>query len=144
MTDEFLIVKNISKSYAGVRALDRVSMTIEQGEIHCLVGENGSGKSTLIKAVAGVIPIDEGEIIIQDHSYKHLHAIDSIREGIQVIYQDLSLFPHLTVAENISVNQLVEEGRKFVHWKEVKSIAQEELAKLGIQLDPECSLSLGA
>ena len=86
MTDEFLIVKNISKSYAGVRALDRVSITIEQGEIHCLVGENGSGKSTLIKAVAGVIPIDEGEIIIQGHSYKHLHAIDSIREGIQVIY----------------------------------------------------------
>jgi len=137
MTDEFLVVKNISKSYAGVRALDRVSMTIKQGEIHCLVGENGSGKSTLIKAVAGVIPIDEGEIIIHGHSYKNLHAIDSIREGIQVIYQDLSLFPRLTVAENIAFNQLVEEKRTLVNWKEVKNIAQNELSKIGIQLDPD-------
>lgn len=137
MTDEFLVVKNISKSYAGVRALDRVNMTIKQGEIHCLVGENGSGKSTLIKAVAGVIPIDEGDIIIQGRSYKNLHAIDAIREGIQVIYQDLSLFPRLTVAENIAFNQLVEEKRTLVNWKEVKNIAQHELSKIGIQLDPD-------
>jgi simple sugar transport system ATP-binding protein len=137
MADKLLEVKNISKFYAGVRALDDVSMTLERGEIHCLVGENGSGKSTLIKAIAGVIPIDKGEIIINGHTYKHLHAIDSIREGVQVIYQDLSLFPHLTVAENISLNQLVEEGRKILHWKEVQEIAQKELAKIGIQINAD-------
>ena len=137
MTDEFLVVQNVSKSYAGVRALDRVSMAIRPGEIHCLVGENGSGKSTLIKAVAGVIPIDEGEITINGHRYKHLHAIDSIRGGIQVIYQDLSLFPRLTVAENIAFNQLVEEKRKLVNWKEVRNIAQSELSKMNIRIDPD-------
>ena len=137
MIKELLVAKNISKSYAGVRALDHVSLTIGQGEIQCLVGENGSGKSTLIKALAGVIPIDEGEILIQGRVYKHFHAIDAIREGIQVIYQDLSLFPRLTVAENISVNQLVEKGRTFVNWKEMKQIAQQELAKIGVQLDPD-------
>lgn len=135
MADEFLVVQNISKSYAGVRALDRVSMAIKRGEIHCLVGENGSGKSTLIKAVAGVIPIDEGHITINGHAYTHLHAIDSIREGIQVIYQDLSLFPRLTVAENIAFNQLVEEKRVLVNWKEVKNIAQSELSRMNIQID---------
>jgi len=137
MADEFLVIKNMSKSYAGVRALERINLTINSGEIHCLVGENGSGKSTLIKAVAGVVPIDEGEIMIQGHSYKRLHAIDAIREGIQVIYQDLSLFPRLTVAENIAFNQLVEEKRRLVRWKDVKNIAQHELAKIGIHLDPD-------
>ncbi|GAK55164.1 hypothetical protein U27_01996 [Candidatus Vecturithrix granuli] len=137
MAEELLVARNISKSYAGVRALDRVNLTIGRGEIHCLVGENGSGKSTLIKALAGVIPIDEGELLIHGRAYKHFHAIDAIHEGIQVIYQDLSLFPRLTVAENISVNQMVEKGRKFVNWKEMKRIAQQELARIGVPLDPE-------
>lgn len=137
MAEELFVAKNISKSYAGVRALDRVNLSIGRGEIHCLVGENGSGKSTLIKALAGVIPIDEGELRIQGRTYKHFHAIDAIREGIQVIYQDLSLFPRLTVAENISVNQMVEKGQRFVNWKEIKRIAQQELAKIGVSLDPD-------
>lgn len=137
MAEELLVAKNISKSYAGVRALEHVSLTIGRGEIQCLVGENGSGKSTLIKAIAGVITIDEGEILLEGRAYKHFHAIDAIREGIQVIYQDLSLFPRLSVAENISVNQMVEKGRTLVNWKELKQIAQRELDKIGVQLDPD-------
>ena len=134
MNDDFLIVNNVSKSYVGVHALRDVTLKISRGTIHCLVGENGSGKSTLIKAVAGVIPIDSGEIIINGKIYTNLHAIDSIREGIQVIYQDLSLFPNLTVAENISLNQMVEEGKKIITWREMEQIAKRELDKIGIRL----------
>ena len=101
---KLLEVKNISKSYVGVQALDKVSLSIKPGEIRCLVGENGSGKSTLIKIIAGVVKADEGEITINGKKFESLHAIDAIREGIQVIYQDLSLFPNLSVAENISLN----------------------------------------
>jgi simple sugar transport system ATP-binding protein len=117
-----------------VHALRNVTLKISRGTIHCLVGENGSGKSTLIKAVAGVVPIDSGEIIINGKTYTHLHAIDSIREGIQVIYQDLSLFPNLTVAENISLNQMVEEGKKFITWRKMEQIAKRELDKIGIRI----------
>jgi len=135
MAEEFLKVSNISKSFAGVKALEDVSLTINKGEIHCLVGENGSGKSTLIKIIAGVYEPDEGEIIINGRVFKSLHPIDSIREGIQIIYQDFSLFPNLTVAENIALNYELEKNKKLVNWKEVHQIARDALASINIELD---------
>ncbi len=135
MVEEFLKIQNVSKSYAGVQALDKVSMSIDKGEIHCLVGENGSGKSTLIKIITGVVKPDEGEIIINDKTFKHLRPIDSISEGIQVIYQDLSLFPNLSVAENISLNQLIEEKRRLINWKDIKDIAEKELSNIKREID---------
>jgi len=135
MSENILEVKNISKTYIGVQALDNVSMNISKGDIHCLVGENGSGKSTLIKIIAGVVKQDQGEIILNGRTYHHLHAIDSIREGVQVIYQDLSLFPNLTVAENISFNQMVERNKKILKWEEVKKIANNALHDIGEELD---------
>lgn len=135
MAEELLKVQNISKSYVGVQALDNVNMSINKGEIQSLVGENGSGKSTLIKIIAGVVKPDEGEIIINGKRFQNLHAIDSISEGIQVIYQDLSLFPNLSVAENISLNQMIERKKRFINWKEIKSIATEELSNIKKELD---------
>jgi simple sugar transport system ATP-binding protein len=135
MNEALLKVRNISKSYAGVQALDSVDMSIGKGEIHCLVGENGSGKSTLIKIIAGVVQADSGEIIISGKHYRHIHAIESIRQGIQVIYQDLSLFPNLSVAENISLNQMVERNRKVVNWAEVKQTAEKALEEVGESCD---------
>ncbi|MBP9015215.1 MAG: sugar ABC transporter ATP-binding protein [Candidatus Atribacteria bacterium] len=135
MVEEFLKIQNVSKSYAGVQALDKVSMSIDKGEIHCLVGENGSGKSTLIKIITGVVKPDEGEIIINGKTFKHLRPIDSISEGIQVIYQDLSLFPNLSVAENISLNQLIEEKRRLINWKDIKDIAEKELSNIKREID---------
>lgn len=140
MNEALLTIRNVSKAYAGVQALDRVSMLIRRGEIHCLVGENGSGKSTLIKTLAGVVRIDSGEILIAGRLYRHLRAIDAIREGIQVIYQDLSLYPHLTVAENISLNQMVEQGRRLVRWQEFKGIARQELSKIGVRIDIDAAV----
>lgn len=135
MSEEFLKVSNISKSFAGVKALEDVSLTIERGTIHCLVGENGSGKSTLIKIIAGVYPSDSGEIVINGKQYKRLHPIDSIREGIQIIYQDFSLFPNLTVAENIALNYELARNKRLVNWQEVYRIAEEALGQINIKLD---------
>ncbi len=130
-----LTVENISKSFAGVQALKKVSMSINQGETHCLVGENGSGKSTLIKIIAGILKRDEGKIFINGKEYKNLRAIEAIKEGIQIIYQDLSLFPNLTVAENISLSQLVEKSAKITTWQYMANLANEELAKLEVKLE---------
>jgi simple sugar transport system ATP-binding protein len=135
MANNFLEVKDVSKAYVGVQALDSVSMDIKKGEIHCLVGENGSGKSTLIKIVAGVERQDKGEIVIAGIPHTQLHAIDSIREGIQIIYQDLSLFPNLTVAENISLNQEIERNSKVINWKDIRTIAEKALAEIGEELN---------
>jgi simple sugar transport system ATP-binding protein len=135
MAENFLEAKNISKAYVGVQALDGVNMDIRKGEIHCLVGENGSGKSTLIKVIAGVVRQDGGEIFINGVPHPYLHAIDSIREGIQIIYQDLSLFPNLTVAENISLNQEIEQNSKIINWKDIRGIAKKALEEIGEDLD---------
>ena len=135
MADAFLEVRGISKAYEGVQALRDVSLTIGRGEIHCLVGENGSGKSTLIKIIGGVVEPDQGVVVIGGRLHAHLAAIDAIRQGIQIIYQDLSLYPNLSVAENISFNQFVERRASFVSWKEVRAIAERGLAEIGEQID---------
>jgi simple sugar transport system ATP-binding protein len=136
MTREYLRLENICKRFAGVQALCGISLIVERGETCCLVGENGSGKSTLIKVIAGVYPPDSGEIILDGIGYKRLHPIDSIRHGIQIIYQDLSLFPNLTVAENIALNWQISNSRRWVHRKEVERIARQALEKIDVSLDP--------
>jgi simple sugar transport system ATP-binding protein len=138
MSDKFLEMKHISKLYAGVQALDDVSFSLTRGEIHCLVGENGSGKSTLIKVISGVINPEEGaEVIIEGQrlAIDHFSSKDSIDRGIHVIYQDLSLFPNLTVRENISFNVHVEKGKKFVNWKDINSIAKGAIEDIGIDIE---------
>ncbi len=135
MADVFLEARGISKAYEGVQALRDVSLTIGRGEVHCLLGENGSGKSTLIKILGGVVEPDQGVVVINGRPHQHLAAIDAIRQGIQIIYQDLSLYPNLSVAENISFNQFVERRTSFVSWKEVRAIAERGLAEIGETID---------
>jgi len=136
MQDAFLDVRHISKRFGGVQALRDVSLTMGRGEIHCLAGENGSGKSTLIKIIAGVCRPDEGEIIIKGHSSRsHFRPIDALREGIQVIYQDLSLFPNLTVAENLAINSLMERRCRWATPRRIRHIASEAISRLGFEID---------
>jgi simple sugar transport system ATP-binding protein len=93
----------LSKSFGGHQALKNITLTLNQGEVHCLAGANGCGKSTLIKTISGVYAPDAGsEIIIDDKTHARLTPDRARALGIQVIYQDLSLFPNLTVAENIA------------------------------------------
>jgi len=141
-TDLFLQMEQVSKHYAGVTALDKVNFELDYGEIHCLVGENGSGKSTLIKIISGTVNPDPGsQIIIQGdliHSYK---AIDTIDRGIQIIYQDLSLFPNLTVAENIALGEFVSAHRRFVNWNELREIAKKAIGRIDVTLNLDAKIS---
>ncbi len=134
MAKAFLRLEHISKNFSGVKALKDVSLTLHRGEVNCLVGENGSGKSTLIKIIAGVHPADSGTITINERVYSSLRPIDAIREGIQVMYQDFSLFPNLTVAENIALNYELSRDKRLVNWREVQRIAREALASIGVEL----------
>jgi simple sugar transport system ATP-binding protein len=135
MADLFLEVKNITKTFEGVKALDNVDLSIGRGEIHCLVGENGSGKSTLIKIIGGVHKPDSGAIVINGTETKTLNSIESIRSGIQIIYQDLSLFPNMTVAENIAMNQMLESNGRIVNWKIMYNEAKKALEEIGEEID---------
>lgn len=128
-------MRNVSKRYVGVQALDNVDFEIRQGEIHCLVGENGSGKSTLIKIISGAVQPDEGaQITINGQPVHNYRAIDAIHRGIEVIYQDLSLFPNLTVAENIALGQVIAAGKRLVNWHAVHEIAEQAMARIGVKL----------
>lgn len=135
MDDLFLNMKNICKRYVGVQALYKVDFNIKKGEIHCLVGENGSGKSTLIKIISGVESPDNNSYIeINGNISAHYSSIDSILKGIEVIYQDPSLFLNLTVSENIALPQIIASGNKFISWKKVNEIAENAMERIGITL----------
>ncbi len=135
MAVQFLSLKNISKRYVGVQALDSVDFTVDKGEIHCMVGGNGSGKSTLIKIISGVVQPDDGSVInIAGERFHDYGAIDAIRQGIEVIYQDLSLFPNLTVAENIALSETIAGGNTIVNWQDVRRVAENAMGKIKADL----------
>ncbi len=96
-------VENIVKSFGGAKALAGVSLSVKGGEVHCIAGENGSGKSTLIKIMSGVHAPDSGLIRLGEKTFTSLSPREAVREGVQVIFQDFSLLPNLTVAENIAL-----------------------------------------
>jgi simple sugar transport system ATP-binding protein len=132
----FLDLHSISKRFGGVIALRNVDLSLPVGEVHCLVGENGSGKSTLIKVIAGVLrPEPEGRIVIEGREYPHLTPVQSTTCGIQVIYQDLSLFPNLTVAENIAVGRHLGPPQ-LVNWRAIHATAEAAMSRIGAALDP--------
>lgn len=131
-----LEMRGISKRFGGVHALRNVDLSLETGEVHCLIGENGSGKSTLIKIMAGVEkPEPGGRIFLHGRETHQLDPIQSTANGIQVIYQDLSLFPNLTVAENIAVSRHL--GRlRLANWNEIRRSATDAMDRVGINIDP--------
>ncbi|UMA63445.1 sugar ABC transporter ATP-binding protein [Roseivivax marinus] len=133
-------LRGISKRFGGVRALDDVSMSIDRAEIRCLAGENGSGKSTLIKIVSGVYQPDAGEILIDGEPTGRLDPATSIAHGVQVIYQDLSLFPTLSVVENLFLNTYLREKRGTVDWRRGRKMAREVLERLDVELDLDANV----
>jgi simple sugar transport system ATP-binding protein len=134
-------MSGISKRFGGVHALRDVDLTLEAGEVHCLVGENGSGKSTLIKIISGVeAPERGGRIVIAGEEYPKLDPVRSTHCGIQVIYQDLSLFPNLTVAENIAMAHHL-GGLRRVDWRAMRKAALAAMARIDVALDPDARIS---
>lgn len=130
-----LRLQKASKSFGGIKALDNVDFEVSKGEVHCLAGENGCGKSTLIKTITGVYKADEMQHFFFDgKSYKHLTPIQAQALGIRVIWQDLALFPEMSVAENIAFQSQMSLWPPLSRRKNLKSMAKEALAKLNISL----------
>jgi simple sugar transport system ATP-binding protein len=130
-----LRAEGISKRFGGVVALDGVSFDVRPGEVHTLAGENGSGKSTLIKIVAGVETPDAGTIEVAGDRHAHLSPRHAIALGIQVIFQDFSLFPNLSVAENIAVSTYIGQRRRTIRPARLRRIAAEVVSRIGVRLE---------
>src|ERR687897_1567595 len=132
-----LEMKNITKSFPGVKALDGVTFDLNGGEIHALVGENGAGKSTLIKILAGVYPHPEygGEIFLDGAERRFATVRESEQAGIAVIYQEMSLVRDLSVAENIFLGR-APRRLGVINWEELYSRAQKLLDELHLTVDP--------
>ena len=128
-------VENVVKSFGGAKALSGVSLSVKSGEVHCIAGENGSGKSTLIKIMSGVHAPDSGLIRLGDKSFTKLSPREAVHEGVQVIFQDFSLLPNLTVAENIALPTYVSRNSKFLSKNQNREIASQALNLLGIDID---------
>ena len=132
-----LQLEHVSKSYGGLRALNDVSVGIGYEEVHCLVGQNGSGKSTLIKIISGVEQADSGEMLFDNKPLHALRAADSIHRSIQVIYQDPSLFPNLTVAENVVISEILAKRAQRINWKKLRQRAKEVVEKIQLKIDQD-------
>ena len=135
MSEYLLRAVDIVKNFAGVKALQGVSLDIKPGEIHCLAGENGCGKSTLIKVISGVYQPDGGYIEFNGQRYTSITPRESIAMGIQVIYQDFAIFPNLTVMENLAFNTELAAGHIFVNKKRMRQIATEALSKINFDVE---------
>ncbi len=139
--DSFLEIRGVHKRFAGVHALRGVSLNIRRGQIYHLMGENGCGKSTLIKIISGAQPPSEGQIIIDGKAYAALSPIEALSAGIETVYQDLSLLPNLSVAENIALTQqLVASGGKLTRRldrQKMTETAARALAVVGLPNDAD-------
>lgn len=137
MNEYILEMKNITKLFPGVKALDNVNFQVKRGEIHCLIGENGSGKSTLMKVLSGVYPHGEytGDIIFNGKVQKFFSISDSEKVGISTIYQELALIPEMTVYENIFLGHEIKKGR-LIDWNETITKAGEMLKKIKLNINP--------
>lgn len=133
MANILLEMKNITKTFPGVKALDNVNLEVEEGEIHALVGENGAGKSTLMNILSGVYPYGsyDGDIVYDGEICKYKNIKDSERRGIVIIHQELALVPYLTIAENMFLGN--ENGKKFaIDWDKTYARADELLRTVGL------------
>ncbi len=134
MAKILLEMKNITKTFPGVKALDNVNLKVEEGEIHALVGENGAGKSTLMNVLSGIYPYGsyEGDIIYDGEVCKFSKIKDSEEKGIVIIHQELALIPYMTIGENMFLGN--ERGKKFaINWNETYGEAEKYLKTVGLK-----------
>jgi ribose transport system ATP-binding protein len=136
-----LRLEGITKSYLGVQALKGVSFSVKRGSIHALAGQNGAGKSTLVKILSGAETPDGGSIYLGGERMRFREPSDAQNAGIHTIYQELSLVPSLSVAENIFLGQLPKRAGTVVNWGEMQTKARDALARVGFDLDVRLPVS---
>ncbi len=135
MSENILEMKNITKIFPGVKALDNVNLEVKKGHIHALVGENGAGKSTLMNVLSGIYPYGtyEGEILYHGKTCKFRNIKDSEVDGIAIIHQELALSPYMTIAENIFLgNEIAKNG--IINWHETNEKAVKLMERVGIKI----------
>ncbi|MBE9464196.1 sugar ABC transporter ATP-binding protein [Dyadobacter subterraneus] len=138
MAETILQIKNLSKSFAGIKALDDVHLTIKKGEVHALMGENGAGKSTFMKILIGLLNPDSGEIIFEGNLIKNNTVSEISKKGISMIHQEILIIPELTVAQNIFLGREKEISGNKSGWlndKNISTKATELLNVLGVDID---------
>ncbi|AVT29297.1 MULTISPECIES: multiple monosaccharide ABC transporter ATP-binding protein [unclassified Plantactinospora] len=142
MTDDILRMRDITKTFPGVRALHEVSLSVRRGEIHAICGENGAGKSTLMKVLSGVYPHGSysGEISFDGEPCEFADIRDSERRGIVIIHQELALCPQLSIAENIFLGN-ERASRGLIDWNRTNHEAAELLARVGLHENPVTQVS---
>ena len=134
MAKVLLEMKNITKTFPGVKALDNVNLQVEEGEIHALVGENGAGKSTLMNVLSGIYPYGsyEGDIIYDGEICKFSKIKDSEEKGIVIIHQELALIPYMSIGENMFLGN--ERGKKFaINWNDTYGEAEKYMRTVGLK-----------
>lgn len=138
MTGSSLLLQTeaIDKSFPGVHALNRVDFDLKEGEVHVLLGENGAGKSTLMKIISATLPKDGGKIFIRGQEVELMSPRHARDLGIGMVYQDLSLVPTLSVAENILLGRLPKRKSGTVHWSRVFTEAHRLLDDFGVDISP--------
>lgn len=138
MEDYILEMKNVTKTFPGVKALDDVTFRVKRGEIHALVGENGAGKSTLMKVLSGVHPYGSytGDVIVNGKTANYATIRDSETDGVAIIYQELGLVGTLTVCENIFLGHEIVEKEK-INWEKEKIRSAELLKEINLDLSPD-------
>lgn len=134
MTDSILVMKNITKEFPGVKALDNVNLEVRRGEIHALVGENGAGKSTLMNVLSGTYPYGsyEGQILYDGQECQFKTVRDSEKIGIVIIHQELALIPELSIGENMFLGN-ERKGRLGIDWDETYAQAQKHMEQVGLK-----------
>ncbi len=134
MSEIILNMKNITKTFPGVKALDNVNLQVEKGEIHALVGENGAGKSTLMNVLSGIYPFGtySGEVIFEGEKCEFKSVRESEKAGIAIIHQELALNPYMTIAENIFLcNERARKG--IINWDQTNQEAERLIEKVGLK-----------
>ena len=142
--EPILTIENISKTFPGVKALDNVSIEIQKGDVHAIVGENGAGKSTLIKIISGAYLKDSGRIIFDGKELDITTPVECISLGISTVHQELRLVEELTVAENIFLGAPIENTSpigKMINWKKTREAAKRLVDSMNIDVDVNLTVS---
>jgi len=142
LSEYILEMKNVSKSFPGVKALDRVSFQLKPGTVHALMGENGAGKSTLMKCLFGVYSMDEGEVIYNGEPVKIASPFDALRRGIAMVHQELQPIPDRSIAENIFIGRYPTIAFGVVDHARMNNETRDVLKRVGLDYEPTHKLGM--
>ena len=140
MSDLKISAAHVIKDYPGTRALDDISISFDSGKVNALVGKNGSGKSTLVKIFAGAVKPTSGDIFLNEEKLNFNSTSDANEKGIVTVYQEMSLVPGLSVAENIFLGRLPKKY-SVIDWKKTYQMAEVLLQKMKVDINPRETLN---